>query len=329
MQMGMRASFHAGAVTAGLLIGVGSAAAAERWDMPLAYPATNFHSQNADAFAQCVNASSKGELEIVTHPNGSLFAGNDIKRAVQTGQAPIGERLLSAHANENAVFGFDSVPFLATSFEAAEKLWTAARPELEKLLDSQNLVLLYSVPWPAQGLYTKAPVASVADLAGVKFRAYNAATARIAELAAMQPVQIEAAELSQALATGVVDSFISSGATGYDSKVWEQLGYFYDVSAWLPRNTVFVNKDSWTALSEPGRQALRQCADEAAVRGLTMAQEYAATTLRGLSDNGMKVEQPSQQLGEGLRGLGETMTKEWLEEAGESGQAIIAGYRAN
>ena len=297
--------------------------------MPLADPATNFHSQNAAEFAKSVGEATDGELDSVTHPNGSLFACNDIKRAVQTGQAQIGERLLSAHANEDPLFGVDSIPFLATSFEDAEKLWDAAQPKVEELLDSQNLVYLYSVPWPPQGLYTKTPVTSAADLKGVKFRAYNAATARIAELAGMQPVQIEAAELSQALATGVVDSFVSSGATGFDSKVWEQLDHFYEVNAWLPRNTVFANKEAFEALPEEQRQAVQTCAAEAAERGVQMARDYTGTTLMGLADNGMKVEEPGENLVKDLQAYGETMTNEWLASAGESGKAIIDAYRAN
>ncbi len=326
--MTLKQALLAGGTAAALIAGIGPAAA-EKWDMPLAYPATNFHSENAAQFAQCVTDATGGGLEIVTHPNGALFAGNDIKRAVQTGQAPIGERLLSAHANENPLFGVDSIPFLATSFEDAEKLWDAAQPKVEELLDSQNLVYLYSVAWPPQGLYTKAPIASAADLNGVKFRAYNSATARIAELAGMQPVQIEAAELSQALATGVVDSFISSGATGFDSKVWEQLDHFYEVNAWLPRNTVFANKDAFEALPEDQRQAVQTCAAEAAERGLQMSTEYTVTTLKGLADNGMKVEKPSEQLVKDLEGYGETMTGEWLASAGENGKAIVDAYRAN
>ena len=185
---------------------------AEKWDMPMAYSDGNFHTQNGKDFAEAVTLATGGKLEIVVHGGGSLFGGAEIKRAVQTGQAQIGERLLSAHANDNPVYGFDSVPFLATSFEDSIKLWEKAKPELEKALAKDNLVLLYSVPWPGQGLYFKKDVDSKADAKGVKFRAYNAATARLAELMGMQPVQVEAAELSQALATGVVESMISSAA---------------------------------------------------------------------------------------------------------------------
>lgn len=303
-------------------------ALAEKWDMPMAYPATNYHSENAAAFAKCVTDATGGKLEIVTHPGGSLFAGNDIKRAVQTGQAPIGERLLSAHANENPLFGVDSIPFLATSFEASDKLWSAAKDAVGKALDEQNLVLIYAVAWPPQGLYMKKDVNSVADLSGVKFRAYNAATARIAELAGMVPVQIEAAELSQALATGVAESFVSSGATGVDSKVWESLTHFYNVQAWLPRNAVLANKDAYAALDEAARTALMDCGAKAAEAGSAKAQELTAGYLKTLADNGMTVADPSDQLKADLEGFGNTMTEEWQKNAGDAGKAIIDAYKA-
>jgi len=304
------------------------AALAEKWDMPLAYPATNYHSENAAKFAECVTAGTGGDVEIVTHPNGSLFKGNDIKRAVQTGQAPIGERLLSAHANENVLFGVDSIPFLATSFDDAGKLWKAAQPEVEKVLGEQNLHYVYSVPWPPQGLYFKKDVNSVADMTGTKFRAYNAATARIAELAGMVPVQVEAAELSQALATGVAESFISSGSTGYGSKVWEHLTNFSEVDAWLPRNTIFVNRDSWNGLSDANRKAVSDCGDKAAADGLAKARELTSFYLKGLSDNGMKVAPPSAGLKDELKAFGATMTDEWLASAGDAGRKIVDDYKA-
>ena len=325
--MATKQALLATAAAAFVLAGSVATVAAEQWDMPLAYAPTNFHSENAAQFADCVTGATGGALKIVTHPNGSLFAGSDIKRAVQTGQTSIGERLLSAHANADPIFAFDSVPFLASSFDDAEKLWAAARPEIENLLESQSLVFLYSVPWPPQGLYTRRPVASAADLKGVKFRAYNAATARIAELAGMQPIQLETAEVTQALATGVVESFIASAAVGVDLKVWEHLRYFYEISPYVPRNTVFANEDSYRALPEEHRQAVQTCAAEAATRGLAMAKDYRGT-VQTLIDNGVAIEKPSAELVNELRRYGEIMTREWLESTGSRGQAIVDAYRA-
>jgi TRAP-type C4-dicarboxylate transport system substrate-binding protein len=247
---------------------------------------------------------------------------------VQTGQAPIGERLMSAHANENPIFGIDSVPFLATSFEASEKLRKASDPKMTEIMDEQNLVLLYSVPWPAQGLYFKKPVESVADMAGIKFRSYNAATGRFAELTGMLPVQVEAAELTQALATGVAEAFVSSGSTGYDRKVWEQLTHFYDTQAWLPRNYVFANKDAFNALEPQVQNCLKSSALLAQAAGAARAQQLADWYVAQLAANGMTVSAPGEKLSADLAVIGETMAAEWSAEAGAEGAAIIEAFKA-
>lgn len=316
------------AITATATVGAFAGSHGERWDMPMAYSGSNFHSVTGAEFAKCVTTGTGGAIEIVTHPGGSLFPGAQIKRAIQTGQVPIGERLLSGHQNENALFGFDSIPFLATSFDDADKLWEAAKGPLTNLLASQNLTLLYSVPWPPQGLYFKNEVNSVADMAGIKFRSYNNATSRLAELTGMLPVTIEAAEISQAFATGVADSMISSGATGYDRKVWESLNYFYEVDAWLPRNYVMVNSDVWSGTSQANQNVIRGCAELAEYAGNWRSKEYTGFTLQGLRDGGMTVGPASDQMVSELKTIGETMTAEWLEAAGDEGKAIVDAFKA-
>ena len=311
-----------------LAVGFAAPAAAEKWDMPMAYSASNFHSAVGAEFASCVTTGTGGDIEIVTHPSGSLFPGAQIKRAIQTGQVPIGERLLSGHQNENALFGFDSIPFLATSFDDSAKLWEAARGPMTELLASQNLTLLYAVPWPPQGLYFKDAVNSVAEMKGIKFRSYNNATSRLAELTGMLPVTIEAAEISQAFATGVAESMVSSGSTGYDRKVWESLSYFYEVDAWLPRNYVMVNSDVWGGTSAANQNVIRGCAQLAEYTGNWRSKEYTGFTLQGLRDGGMTVGPASDQMVDELKAIGVTMTGEWLDAAGAEGAAIVEAFRA-
>lgn len=305
-----------------------TAALADKWDMPMAYAASNFHSEVGANFAKCVTDGSGGALEIVTHPSGSLFPGNEIKRAVQTGQANIGERLLSAHQNENPLYGVDSIPFLVSSFDEHEKLWEIAGPAVAEVLAEDNLHYLYSVPWPPQGLYFAKPVESVADMKGIKFRSYSTATARMAELTGMLPVQVEAAELSQALATGVAESFISSGATGYDRKVWEHLTHFYEVDAWLPRNAVFVNMQAWEGLDDATKSVMNDCAAAAKAEGLEKSKAYTQFTLDGLKEGGMTVGRAGDALVGELQAIGATMTEEWLATAGDAGKAIVDAYKA-
>lgn len=304
-----------------------SAQAQTKWDLPAAYPATNFHSVNLATFASDVNKATGGKLQITVHPGASLFKAPEIKRAVQGGQAQAGEILLAAYQNEWQMFGADGLPFLATSYDQSMKLYKAQKPILEKKLAEQGMQLLYTVPWPPQGIYSKKPVTSAADLKGSKWRAYSPATSRIAELVGAQPVTVQAAELSQALATGAVEANMTSGATGVDSKLYEHLKYYYDVQAWLPKNAVIVNKKAFDALDKPTQDALLKAAAEAETRGWTASQKVNTDTLATLKANGMAVEPPSATLKADMQKVGETMVKEWVEKAGPEGQAMLDSYR--
>lgn len=304
-----------------------TAQAQTKWDLAAAYPATNFHTENLAQFVSDVDKATGGKLKITLHANAALFKAPEIKRAVQGGQAQMGEILLANFQNEWQIFGTDGQPFLATSYADSKKLYQAQKPFLEKKLAEQGIVLLYSVAWPPQGIYTKKPVNSAADLKGIKWRAYSPATARIAELVGAQPVTVQAAEFSQALATGVVESTMTSGATGVDSKLYEQLKYYYDTQAWLPKNAVLVNKKAYDALDKPTQDALRKAAADAETRGWAASEKVNTDTLAKLKAEGMQVLPPSPQLKADLAKVGDTMLKEWLEKAGPDGQALVNAYR--
>ena len=303
------------------------AQAQTRWDLPSAYGANTFQVQTLKSFADEVDRSTGGKLKITLHPGASLFKANEIKRAVQTAQTPIGEFILSSASNENALFGLDAVPFLATSYAQARKLSEVSRPALEKLLASQGLKLLYTVPWPPQGLYTARPITSLADLKGTKMRAYNPATARIAELVGAAPVTIQLAELPAALATGAVNNFLTSSASGVDSKLHEHVKFFYDVNAWLPRNALIVNQRAFDALDKPTQDAVLRAAAAAERQGWATSEQKDGEYLKELAARGMTVDLSSEGLKRELKAIGERMTVEWLATAGEEGRAVVEAYR--
>jgi TRAP-type C4-dicarboxylate transport system substrate-binding protein len=312
------------------IVGVGAAlsvSAQTKWDMPTAYPPANFHTENIMQFVADVDKATAGKLKITVHANASLFKAPEIKRAVQTEQAQIGEILISNYSNEDPVFGADSIPFLATSYADAAKLWKASHKAIDDRFAKQGMRVLYAVPWPPQGIYANKPLASVADMKGLKMRTYNPATSRIAELVGAQPVTIQAAELAQAMATGAVNANITSGATGYDSKAWEQVKYFYDAQAWLPKNIVFVNQKAFAALDKPTQDAVLKAAADAEARGWKLSEEKTKWYLGELAKNGMTVAPPSPAFAGELKKIGETMTSEWIKQAGPDGQAVVDAYR--
>jgi TRAP-type C4-dicarboxylate transport system substrate-binding protein len=316
-----------GTAAAAALCFAAPAAAQTKWDLPAGYPAGNPHTQNLTQFAADIAKASGGKLAITVHPNGSLFKAQEIKRAVQSGQAQIGEVLMSLLENENPIFGADAVPFVATGFDESFKLWQAQRPVVEKILAGQGIKLLYAVAWPPQGIYTKKQLNAVADMKGLKWRAYNPATTRIAAMVGAQPLTIQAAELSQALATGVVDSFMSSGATGVDSKVWESLTHFATADAWLPKNMVIVNQKEFDKLDKATQDAVLAAAKAAEERGWKRMRDFTTESLATLRTNKMTVYEPNPAFKAELKKMGDTMLNEWLAKAGADGQAIIGAFR--
>ncbi|GAB1384685.1 TRAP transporter substrate-binding protein [Burkholderiales bacterium] len=305
-----------------------SATAQTKWDLPSAYPASNFHTENLVQFAKDVDAATGGKLKIQVHDNASLFKAPEIKRAVQGGQAQAGELLMVAFQNEWPLWGLDGIPFLATSYAESKKLYQASKETVQKKLAEQGMMLLYAVAWPPQGIFTKKQVASAADLKGIKWRAYSPATARIAELVGAQPVTVQQAELSQAMATGVVESYMSSGSTGYDTKTYEHLKFFADTQAWLPKNAVIANKKAFDALDKATQDGLLKAAAEAEARGWATSERKTNEYLDLLRKNGMTVYAPSAQLMTDMRKVGDTMLKEWLDKAGAEGKAVVDAYRA-
>ena len=314
-------------VSTALTLALSSTAMAQtKWDLPAAYPATNFHTENLVQFANDVDKATGGKLKITVHANASLFKANEIKRAVQGGQAQIGEVLLVNFENENPMYGADGIPFLATSYAESKRLSEAQKPFTDKLLAAQGMKLLYAVAWPPQGIYVKKEIASVADMRGLKWRAYSPATGKIAELIGAQPVTIQAAELSQALATGVVESYMSSGSTGYDTKTYESIKYFYDTQAWLPKNAVIVNRKAFDALDPATQAALTKAAADAEARGWKVSEEKNDWYKKALAEKGMKIMTPSPKLMSDLKQVGAIMLTDWQKRAGPDGEAMVAAF---
>ncbi len=313
--------------SAALALTTSSGFAQSDWDMPTPYADSVFHTQNITRFADEVREATDGSINITVHSAGSLFAHGQIKDSVRRGLVPIGEILMSQLVNEDPVFGVDSIPFLAASYDDAEALWEASRPRVEEVLEAQGLTLLYAVPWPGQSLFLRQPVEDPAELQGISFRAYNNATERMAELLGMIPTQVEAGDIPTAFSTGRVASMITSPSTGVSSQAWDYTSHYIDTQAWLPKNMVFINSSVYTGLSDGERDALRTAAEAAEQRGWEMSQLETDTQIAALEEAGMVVSQPSEALAARLSDIGETMVTEWLAEAGEEGQAVIDAFR--
>jgi TRAP-type C4-dicarboxylate transport system substrate-binding protein len=311
---------------AGIIL-ANAASAQTQWELPTNYAATAFHTKNIVQFAADVDSATGGSLKIAVQPGGAMFKHSEIKRAVGDGKAAAGEVLISLAADEAPIYGVDSIPFLATGYDGARKLYDAQKSGLEKQLASEGLVLLFSVPWPPQGIYAKRELRSIEDLKALKFRTYNAMTKRVAELAAAQPTQIEIPDLPAAFASGRVDVMITSASSGVQSKAEQYLTHYIDTQAWLPRNMVFVNKAAFDRLSSVEKAALADAAKSAEERGWAMSADEMTIKTKALKDAGIIVLAPSPELKSGLAKIGATIAREWAASAGPDGEALLVAYQ--
>ena len=314
-------------LAAGLSVCMIGVATADTWDMPTPYGDATFHTQNITQFAADVAAATDGELEITVHSGGSLFPHGEIRNVVRSGQVPIGEFFLSRLVNDDAAFGIDSQPFVATSYEDAERLWAAQEPIVAELLAEQGLMPLFSVPWPAQGLYTNGEIDTVEALAGLRFRAYNAALEEFATLANAAPVQVEAPDIPQAFATGQVEAMVTSPSTGANSTAWDFVTHYTPINAWVPKNIVVVNMRAFQRLPEDVQAAVLEAAAAAEARGWELSAAEADAQTAVLAENGMIIVEPSDALTAGLQEIGAQMLTNWEASASDAALSILTTYQ--
>ncbi len=306
---------------------LGSSYAETKWDMPTPYGDGVFHTKNIRQFAYDVTQKTHGDLNIVVHSGASLFKHPEIYRAVRTGQVPVGELFMGLLGNDNPVFKVDNIPFLASDYTSAKNLWDASRPSIEKALEANGLKLLYAVPWPPQGFYTKRPIASAADLEGLKMRAYSPTTSRLAVLLKATPTTVQTPEIPQAFSTGIIDAMVTSPSTGVSSQSWDFVTDYTDTQAWIPKNMVIVNARAFNRLSSEVQDAVIKAAQAAEKRGWEMSLAETITKTSVLAEHGIRVAKPSERLKADLQAIGKTMGDEWAQEAGAVGERILADYQ--
>lgn len=304
-----------------------SSLAATRWDMATPYVDATHHTKNVVQFAKDVKEATDGELEIVVHSGASLIKHTEIARAVRTQQVPIGEVFIGILGNSDPVYKLDNIPFLATNFDEAKALYAASKSTLEKKLSKDGMMLLYSIPWPPQGIYSKSPINTIDDLKGGKMRAYSPTLSRLSVLLGATPTTVQTVEIPQAFSTGIIDMMFTSPTTGVSSQAWDYLENYTDVQAWIPKNIVIVNKRAFKRLPKDIQATLIEVSKKAEARGWEMAIKETSEKTQQLADNGIKVAQPNDELMASLKSIGEVMTKEWAEEAGADGQAILESYQ--
>lgn len=299
------------------------------WKLATGYRAESFHTENISQFSREIATATKGQLAIELAPNGSLFKLADIRQAVEEGKLQAGETIMTSMVKEIPIAGADSIPFVVGSYKRAQRLWELQRPGMEREFAQRGLKILYTVPWPPQGLYTTRPVKTMGDFKNMKMRTYNQTTVRLAEMLGATSVDVAMVDVGKAANEGRMDAMITSAVTGVENKVWGPLKHYYEINAWYPKNIVFVNAKVFDALAPDARSAVLKAAADAEGRGWLASEAVAQSATKELQANGIKVERISGELENDLKRMGERFSREWVRSVGHAASDIFVPYYFN
>lgn len=318
------------AIVVGLTVAAFAAPALAKvkWDMHLNYPAGNFLSKGAAEFAQKVKEATGGEVEIVIHPGASLgFKGPELLRAVAEGQLAFAEIPTGMVEGDAPILALTAQPFIATSAKEQRLLYEVAKPTFDKVLKKFNQVMIYTSVWPFSGIYTQRPIASVADLKGLKMRVYDGTGLAFGQATGIAARKMPFSEVYPAMKAGLLDSMYTSSVSGVDAKAWEVLKFFTPINIVGPVNMYTVNADVWAKLSPKTQQAIMKVAAEMEATMWARATTADAKSRETLKAQGMTVSEISPAFRAELDALGEKLRAEWAKKAGADAQRLLQEFK--
>lgn len=313
----------------GCAMALAAPAFAANWDMPLPWPDGNFHTKNARTFAAEVSKVTDGRVNITVHSGGSLgFKGPEMLAVIRDGLAPIGDVYLSQQVGEEPILGIESIPYLVSGYEELRKLHEFFRPVVEKIAAKNNQKVLYMVPWPAPGIYTKVEAKTLKDLAGIKIRTYNKTTTELFNTIGMTSVQLPWGEVVPSLAAGTIDGVTTSASSGVDGKFWEFLKFFYPTGHVWSSDAITVNLDAWNDLSAEDRAAIQKLATELEPKFWEVSRSEDAAKMQILTDKGMNIGVVTEEMLSAMRKATADQITNFLKATPDAKPALDAFFAA-
>jgi TRAP-type C4-dicarboxylate transport system substrate-binding protein len=265
-------------------------------------------------------------VKITVHAGGSLVKGNPLQ-AVKDGTVAMTDMFIPFTAGGGKVFGISALPFVAKSYDDAYKLYQISKPAYDKTAATWNQKMLYAVSWPPSGLYTKKPMKTKADFSDLKTRTYDKNSADFITMVGGNAVALPWGEVYSALSTGMVNSVVTSSASGKDGKFWEVLSDFTKISYAYPLQAVTINLDYWKSLDKAQQEALLKAAEKIEKAQWDASKNEDNVALKLLLDNGMKIAEPTAELKKELDGVAAKMLETYLADADEGTKKIFTEFK--
>lgn len=306
-----------------------SAQAATTLQMTTEYPATSMPGLGISTFAEQVKEKSHGNIVIETSFDASKgYKSADMVDAVQARKVDAADAFAGGLANKYPIFGVSSLPFLADSLDKARALRDAARPVYARFLAAHGQKLLYTTPWPPSGIWSKAPIKTVADLKALSIRTYDDVSQATMTRAGAKASNISFADAMPRLASGEVNAVLSSGDGGAGRKLWQYLPYFTEVNYAMPLSIATMNLAAYEALDAAGRQAVDQAAAATEAEQWKRMEGRLEENRANMGKNGVTIEATvAPEVQQALHAAASSALVDWQARTGADGKAILDRYK--
>lgn len=297
------------------------------WNANSVWPPNNLQSIALEQFAAKVKEMTNGDLEIIVSSGGALgYKGPELLKAVRDNLVPISDMLISGVAGDESVFQVVTVPFLCRDFEELKMLIDTARPYFDKAAEKWNQKILYISPWPGAGLWTTKKITKVEDMQGLKTRTYDKNGALVVEATGGTPYALPFAEVYSSLATGLIDSVITSTPTAVDAKFWEVLKYYQPLNITIATNMVNVNLRAFNRLDATTQKAVLDAAAALEEELWAKIAERDKEQESISNKNGIETVPPSEELMNALTEVTMGIRNDYLKEAPAEAREIVDAF---
>lgn len=296
-----------------------------KWILNSKYPDTNHIGETIISFADKVREATEGRVDIEPMLSGALgYAGPENLRIVRDGMVEMSDTLMSEVAGDEPLFGVTTLPFVYRNIDEYQLFTEISMPYYEKAAEEKwNQKILFSIPWPISGFWTQNEIRTLDDMKGLKMRTYDEMGARVLEAVGGTPYPLPFGELYSALATGVVDSVVTSTTTAVDAKFWEVLKYHSPVAVMAGLNVVAVNLDEFNKLDKETQDIIIQIGKEVEADIWSRIADLDKEMQKIANDNGIITIEPSEELIAQLEEVTEKVRQDWLANAPAEAQEIL------
>lgn len=298
------------------------------WLANSVWPPANQQSIGLEEFAVKVKEATEGKVNIRVQTGGALgYTGPELLRAVRDNLVPVSDMLTSGVAGDEPLFGIVTLPFLIQNFEEGRILNDIARPYFDEVAETKwNQKILYIAPWPAAGVWSKEEINSVEGMKGLKTRTYDENGALFMEAVGATPYPLPFSEVYSSLATGVIDSVLTSTPTAVDGKFWEVLDYFAPVSITMATDLVTVNLTEFNKLDEETQNKILAVAKEVEDMMWEAVEAQDKEMEKISNDNGITTVPPSQEFLNDLSEVTREIRENWLRNAPAEAREIVEAF---